>query len=310
MRDPSAADPVIRAERLTKIFRDFWRRPKVRAVAGVDFEVRPGEIFGLLGPNGSGKSTILKMALGLLVPSSGRLRVFGCPPRHVRSKERIGYLPEESDLYPFLTAGETLDFYASLFELSCAERRTRVDQLLDMVGLRHARDRRVGEFSKGMLRRVGLAQALVNDPDLVVLDEPTSGLDPVGCRQVKDLVLALARRGKTVLVSSHLLADVEDVCGRVAILCDGVVIVQGAVRDLLERRQDQRLLFPGLAPDRLARVLEVLRRETGLTPSVDHPSRTLEQFFLEVVESARQQASRPSGVGPTAGVADYLSHHE
>ncbi len=299
--------PVIQAGNLTKIFRDFWRRPRVRAVAGVDFKVRRGEIFGLLGPNGSGKSTILKMILGLLVPSAGSLLVFGLPPRHVQSKERIGYLPEEAPLYPFLTAGEILEFYAGLFDLGREVRRTRVAQLLAMVGLSHARGRQVGEFSKGMLRRIGLAQALLNDPDLVVLDEPTSGLDPPGCRHVKDLVLALARRGKTILLSSHLLADVEDVCDRVAILCNGEVVVQGGVRELLERPESQRLLFANLPADRLAPVLEILRRETGLTPAVDHPRRSLEEYFLEAVERAHRRAPEHSGVAPTAGVADYLS---
>lgn len=305
-KEGSNGPPVIRAETLTKTFRDFWHRPKVRAVNGVDFEVGPGEIYGLLGPNGSGKSTILKMILGLLIPSSGRLRVFGLSPRHVQSKERIGYLPEESPLYPYLTAEEILHFYAGLFDLSRSERRTHVDQLLDMVGLRHARRRQIGEFSKGMMRRVGLAQALVNDPDLIVLDEPTSGLDPVGCRQVKDLILALARRGKTIFLSSHLLADVEDICDRVAILYNGVIVVEGAMRKLLERRECHRLVFPALSPDRLDKVLTALRRDTGVTPTVDHPTRTLEEFFMEVVEQARQEAPGHTGVAPTSGMADYL----
>jgi len=300
------SSPIIQAEALTKTFRDFWHRPKVRAVNGVDFSVVPGEIFGLLGPNGSGKSTILKMILGLLVPSGGRLRVFGLSPRHVRSKERIGYLPEESNLYPYLTAEEILHFYAGLFDLSRPARRLHTEQLLDMVGLRHARRRQVGEFSKGMMRRIGLAQALINDPDLIVLDEPTSGLDPVGCRQVKDLILALARRGKTILLSSHLLADTEDICDRVAILCNGVIVVQGAVRDLLERRESYRLVFSSLAPDLLDKALVALRREIGVTPEVDHPTRTLEAFFLEAVERARQQTPVYTGVAPTSGIADYL----
>jgi len=300
------SSPVIQAAALTKTFRDFWHRPKVRAVNGVDFEVVPGEIFGLLGPNGSGKSTILKMILGLLVPSGGSLRVFGLSPRHVRSKERIGYLPEESNLYPYLTAGEIRHFYAGLFDLSRSARRLHTEQLLDIVGLRHARHRQVGEFSKGMMRRIGLAQALINDPDLIVLDEPTSGLDPVGCRQVKDLILALARRGKTILLSSHLLADTEDICDRVAILCNGVIVVQGAVRDLLERRESYRLVFPALAPDLLDKALAALRREIGVTPAVDHPTRTLEAFFLEAVEQARQQTPFHTGVAPTSGIADYL----
>ncbi len=307
MPNATQGQAVVRAEKLTKIFRDFWRRPKVRAVTNVDFEAAPGEIFGLLGPNGSGKSTILKMILGLLTPSAGRLQVFAQPPRQVRIKERIGYLPEESYLYPYLTTEEILLFYARLFDLSRAERRARIEQLLEMVGLRHARRRQVGEFSKGMMRRVGLAQALINDPDLIILDEPTAGLDPVGCRQVKDLILALARRGKTILLSSHLLADMEDICHRVAILCDGLIIVQGAVRELLEKRESYRLVFPTLAPAQLEKILGIFQRDIGLQPAVDHPTRSLEAFFLEAVARARQQAPQSTGVAPTTGVADYLA---
>ena len=191
-------DPIIRASELTKVFRDFWHRPKVRAVDHITFSVARGEVFGLLGPNGSGKSTTIKLILGLLHPSHGQLAVLGHSPRDVKSKARVGYLPEESYLYPYLTSEETLDFYGRLFDLSPAERRNRIGQLLDMIGLGHARHRVVGEFSKGMARRIGLAQALINDPDLVVLDEPTSGLDPIGCRQMKDLIRTLAARGKTV----------------------------------------------------------------------------------------------------------------
>lgn len=310
----AAPPPIVCAEGLSKVFRDFWRRPKVRAVAGIDFEVRSGEVFGLLGPNGSGKSTTLKMMLGLLDPTAGRLRVFDLPPRHVRSKARIGYLPEESYLHPFLTPHETLDFYGRLFDLGRAERARRRDQLLEMVGLAHVRHRPVGEFSKGMARRVGLAQALINDPDLVILDEPTSGLDPVGCRQVKDLIGALARRGKTVVLSSHLLADVEDVCRRIAIMYNGAIVVQGAVRDLLERREQVRVTLTGLTPETQARILTLLRGELGLDPPVDHPARTLEQFFIEAIARARVDAAGggpdapPStGAVPADTVADYLA---
>jgi len=175
-----------------------------------------------------------------------------------------------------------------------------------MTGLQHAQHRSVGEFSKGMARRVGLAQALINDPDLIVLDEPTAGLDPVGCRQVKDLILTLARRGKTVILSSHLLADVENICDRVAIMSDGVILIQGCVHDLLEQPDHCRLTFPTLAPDRLDAVLQVLRRETGADPAVDHPTRTLEQFFIETVGQARPESTTPTGVAPTEGVAEFL----
>src|ERR1051326_1683356 len=204
---------VVAGQGLTKIFKDFWGRPKARAVDNVGFEVRRGEVFGLLGPNGSGKSTTVKMLLGLLYPTKGHIEVFGHSPRHVATKSRIGYLPEESYLYRYLNSHETLNFFGKLFSLSNQQRQQRAEQLLEMVGLTQTRTRAVGEFSKGMQRRIGLAQALINDPDLILLVEPTAGLDPIGCGEVKDLIVALARRGKTVILSSHLLADVEDVWG-------------------------------------------------------------------------------------------------
>ncbi|MFH0909356.1 MAG: ABC transporter ATP-binding protein [bacterium] len=302
------SDTVVQAENLTKVFRDFWHRPKVSAVQGITFEIRRGEVFGLLGPNGSGKSTTLKMILGLLHPTRGRLTVLDRSPRDVKAKARLGYLPEESYLYPYLTSEETLEFYGKLFDLNPKERRDRITQLLEMIGLQHARGRVVGEFSKGMARRIGLAQALINDPDLVVLDEPTSGLDPIGCRQVKDLILTLARRGKTVLLSSHLLADVEDVCDRVAILYNGRIQAMGTINDLLEERSRYRVTLPGeLAPDTLQRILSQLREALGSEPDVDHPRRDLEQFFLDVVEKARKETKEASGVGAAQGVATYLA---
>src|SRR5438046_8194381 len=205
----SNGEIVVSVRGLTKVFKDFWGRPKARAVDNVDFEVRRGEVFGLLGPNGSGKSTTVKLLLGLLYPTKGHIEVFGHSSRHVATKSRIGYLPEESYLYRYLNSHETLDFFGNLFRLPRGDRDNRAEQLLEMVGLSQTRTRAVGEFSKGMQRRIGLAQALINDPDLVILDEPTSGLDPIACRELKDLILALAARGKTVILSSHLLSDVE-----------------------------------------------------------------------------------------------------
>jgi ABC-2 type transport system ATP-binding protein len=306
---PAETSPVIRAENLGKTFRDFWRRPIVRAVDGISFEVRPGEVFGLLGPNGSGKSTTIKMILGLLCPGSGSLSILGRPPSDVLSKERIGYLPEESYLYPYLTAEETLRFYANLFAMDRVQREERIGELLEMIGLRHASRRTVGQFSKGMARRVGLAQALVNDPDLIILDEPTSGLDPIGCRQVKDIILALARRGKSVLLSSHLLADVEDVCDRIAILYNGNIQAQGSIHDLLEEKNRYRFTVDDLAPGQMRQVLQSLRDICGREPDMDHPRRNLEQYFLEVVEQARRGARDHSGVGE-AGSLGYLSRQD
>ncbi|HBA83117.1 MAG TPA: multidrug ABC transporter ATP-binding protein [Verrucomicrobia bacterium] len=303
----SSPEQVIAADQLIKTFRDFWHRPRVQAVRGISFEVRRGEVFGLLGPNGSGKSTTLKMILGLLHPSSGALNVLGHSPRDVKTKARMGYLPEESYIYPYLTPKETLDFYGRLFDLDRSERRRRMEELLDMIGLSHARHRAVGEFSKGMARRVGLAQALINDPDLIVLDEPTSGLDPQGCRQIKDLILTLARRGKTVLLSSHLLADVEDVCDRIAILYNGRIQAQGAIRNLLEQQDLHRFTIPDIPAPQMQKLLVALREVLGREPELDHPRRNLEQYFIDVIEQAKQSAPDPSGVTPSGRVAEYLS---
>jgi ABC-2 type transport system ATP-binding protein len=301
-------DTVASIDQLTKVFRDFWRRPKVQAVNGISFDLRRGEVFGLLGPNGSGKSTTIKMMLGLLRPTSGQIRVLGQPPDHVAAKARVGYLAEESLLYPYLTSAETLAFFGRLFNLPRAERERRIDELLDMIGLAHARDRIVGEFSKGMARRIGLAQALINDPDLIILDEPTAGLDPLGCRQVKDLIRALARRGKTVLLSSHLLADVEDSCDRIAILYNGRIQALGAMHDLLEQRQRLRLtLPPELAPTQTKAVLEQVRAIIGSEPDTDHPRVDLESFFLRIIEAARDAGDAYSGTAPRRTLAPFLS---
>jgi ABC-2 type transport system ATP-binding protein len=302
-----AGESVVTVRGLTKVFKDFWGRPKARAVDNVDFEVRPGEVFGLLGPNGSGKSTTVKMLLGLLYPTRGRIEVFGHSPRHVATKSRIGYLPEESYLYRYLDSNETLDFFGSLFDLPPGERGRRAEQLLEMVGLGQVRRRQVGEFSKGMQRRIGLAQALINDPDLVILDEPTSGLDPIGCREVKDLILALARRGKTVILSSHLLADVEDVCDRVVIYYGGRVQAMGSLGDLLAKPDSIRITTPALPRPTLEKVLELIRADVAQDKiRIDTPTQNLESYFLGVVQRARADELQTSGAVSGTQVAAYL----
>ncbi len=305
---PSSPREVVIAVRgLTKVFNDFWGRPKARAVDNVDFEVRRGEVFGLLGPNGSGKSTTVKLLLGLLYPTRGHIEVFGQSPRHVRTKARIGYLPEESYLYRYLDSDETLDFFGNLFDLPPAERRRRAEQLIEMVGLGQARRRTVGEFSKGMQRRIGLAQALINDPDLVILDEPTSGLDPIGCREVKDLILALAQRGKTVILSSHLLSDVEDVCDRVVIYYGGRIHALGTLKELLATPDRLRITTPLLPRETLDRVLDVIRADVAADRvRIDTPTQNLESYFLGVVQKARESETATSGATSGHHVAAYL----
>ncbi len=302
---------VAEAVGLCKEFRDFWGRPKARAVNEVDFTVRQGEVVGLLGPNGSGKSTTVKLLLGLLYPTGGKVTVFGRSPRAVETKREIGYLPEETSLYQYLTAEETLDFFGSLFSLSPADRRSRISQLLEMVGLAHARNRRVGEFSKGMARRIGLAQAMINDPAFLILDEPTSGLDPLGCREVKDLILTLKKRGKTVLITSHLLSDMEDVCDRVIILYGGRVRASGNLNELLTVGSETRITTPALGPEAIKRLMTLLRGELkGETFSVDHPRRSLEEFFLDVIAAARRDSVETSGASGDGRIARYLSGEE
>jgi ABC-2 type transport system ATP-binding protein len=303
----SSDSTVVSVRGLTKVFKDFWGRPKARAVDNVDFEVRRGEVFGLLGPNGSGKSTTVKLILGLLYPTKGHIEVFNHSPQHVATKARIGYLPEESYLYRYLNSRETLEFFGNLFKLPKGERGNRAEQLLEMVGLNQARLRTVGEFSKGMQRRIGLAQALINDPDLVILDEPTSGLDPIGCREVKDLIIALARRGKTVILSSHLLSDVEDVCDRVVIYYGGKIQAMGTLKELLATPDAIRITTPALPRESMQRVLEIIRHDVAEDKvRVDTPTQNLESYFLDVVQKARQAAAETSGAMSGARVAAYL----
>lgn len=301
---------VVEAVGLTKVFKDFWNRPKARAVNGIDFTIKQGQVFGLLGPNGSGKSTTVKMILGLLYPTRGVLKVFGEEPRNVDMKSRIGYLPEETYLYRYLTAMETLDFFGALFGLSEEMRRERGEQLLNMVGLAHAFNRPVGEFSKGMARRIGLAQALVNDPDLVILDEPTSGLDPIGCREVKDVIRLLASRGKTIVLCSHLLADVQDVCDDVLVLYGGKVRASGPLKSILSEEDKTRMVCPSLSDNTVAELKQWLAAKgvkSDAELKIDHPIRNLEDFFLEVVRQAREQSVDTAGAQAGGEIPDYLA---
>jgi len=298
----SGSNVVIETRNLSKIYRDFWGRKKVHALKSLDIEVRPGEIFGLLGPNGSGKSTTIKLILGLLFPSSGRVLVFDKDASETSKNERIGYLPEESYLYKFLTAEETLDFYGRLFDMSGAQRKVRVDELIKLVGLQGAKHRQLREYSKGMARRVGLAQALINNPDLILLDEPTTGLDPIGTREMKDLILGLRDQGKTIILCSHQLADVQDVCDRVAILHQGELKELGRVSDLLKVQNVTEVHAEGLTEAAKKEIAEVIKRHGGHLKSIDNPTATMEDLFLNIVREseARPGARRVSGSSPSS----------
>ena len=300
-------DKLVEAIGLTKVFRDFWMRTKARAVDNVDLEINRGEIFGLLGPNGSGKSTIIKMVLGLLYRTSGRLLVFGRAPTDVAVKRHIGFLPEESYLYRFLNPRETLDYYGRLFGQDRRTRVRRTEELLEMVGLSQVSYRAVGEFSKGMMRRIGLAQALINDPDFLILDEPTSGLDPIGTRQVKDLIVELGRRGKTILLSSHLLSDVEDVCDRMVVLYGGKIRAEGTADELLCDTERTVIQAPRLSVDTISRIDAVINeREGKAIEKVHAPRQRLESLFMEIVEKARIEQVETSGAQSGGATAEFL----
>jgi ABC-2 type transport system ATP-binding protein len=290
------ADPnvVIETRNLSKVYRDFWGRQKVRALKALDLEVRKGEIFGLLGPNGSGKSTTIKLLLGLLFPTSGQALVFDKDASDVGKNERIGYLPEESYLYKFLNAVETLDFYGRLFDMPADVRKDRVNELITMVGLDWAKRRQLKEYSKGMTRRIGLAQALINDPELVLLDEPTSGLDPLGTREMKDLILRLRDEGKTVVMCSHLLADVQDVCDRIAILHQGELNELGRVDTLITVKDMTQVRAEGLTKAAEDEIRAVIAKHGGKLVAMENPTTTLEELFLKIVRESDANPGRRS----------------
>lgn len=304
-----SSTPVVQTNELTKVYSHplWWWRIRARALTDLTITVEPGEIYGLLGPNGSGKTTTIKLLLGLLFPTKGAASLFGRRPSDLEVKGRIGYLPEESYLYRFLDAEETLDFYGRLFSLPRQERRRRTEALLDLTGLRAERRRPVGEYSKGMQRRIGIAQSLINDPEFLILDEPTSGLDPIGIREVKDIILQLREKGKTVLLSSHLLADVEDVCDRVAILYGGRLRVEGPVKSLLAD-EERVQVTASLSPADQEALREWVRARARRPDEVRFgpPVERLEQFFLRVVEEAQAQGTSTSGAQSGVGSLDFL----
>lgn len=284
-----SSDVIVETRNLGKIYRDFWGRKKVQALKSLDIEIRRGEIFGLLGPNGSGKSTTIKLMLGLLFPTSGRAFVFGKEATDVAKNERIGYLPEESYLYKFLNAEETLDFYGRLFDMPSNVRKERAAELIQRVGLQRHRRRQLREYSKGMTRRIGLAQALINEPEFLVLDEPTTGLDPIGTKEMKDLILKLREEGKTILLCSHQLADVQDVCDRVAILHQGELKEAGRVDALLKVQDVTQIHAKGLSEEAKNKIREIIQQSNSELLKMDNPTTTMEELFLDIVQQSEQR---------------------
>jgi ABC-2 type transport system ATP-binding protein len=315
-------ETVVETRKLTKIYRDFWGREKKVALRALNLEVYRGEIFGLLGPNGSGKTTTIKLLLGLLFPTDGDALVFGMPSGEVRKNERIGYLPEESYLYRFLNAEETLDFYGRLFQLDPHVRQKRAEELIETVGLKNDKKRILREYSKGMRQRIGLAQALINDPELVILDEPTSGLDPLGTRWMKDLIVKLRDNGKTIIMCTHRLEDVQDICDRVAILSEGELRKLDSVKNLLEDVKRLELRATGVQlNEALQRDLEeVLAKHGGKLEFIGHPTTTLEALFLRIIEESKAHPGRrympdakpaaPAGTDGTASTAPPKTEEE
>lgn len=289
---PPAPSPAIEITGLTKDFSLSLRSVKLRAVENLTLAVPEGQVFGLLGPNGSGKSTTIKIILGLLEPTAGECKVFGVPSGRVDSRLNVGYLPEAPYFYRYLSGTELVRFYGRICGVPRKQLDARVGEVIDWVGLSGAAHRRVGTYSKGMLQRIGLAQALVHDPRLIILDEPTAGVDPVGSAEISELILKLKKQGKTVLITSHLLAQIEDICDRVAILDRGKLILEGAVNDLVGLRDRQSLIVDSLPPAELDELRGWLAARGHVLNAVEQPRTRLDQLFLSKVSRSPKGESK------------------
>jgi ABC-2 type transport system ATP-binding protein len=276
---------------ITKVFPVPFQRRSVIAVRDLNLEVAPGQIYGLLGPNGSGKSTTLKIILGLVPPTRGQAKIFGRASDRVASRELVGFLPESPYFYKFLTGQETLRFYGKLCGLRGAALKSRIEEMLALVGLTSARNRRLAGYSKGMLQRIGLAQALIQEPALLVLDEPTAGVDPAGAREIHDLILELKTRGITILLSSHLLGQVQEICDRVGILANGVLVREGALSDLLGVENQIQFVLQNARPDLLEAIGDLAARSGARVIERGRRRTSLEQLFLEATEPLDKKAN-------------------
>jgi ABC-2 type transport system ATP-binding protein len=276
---------VVSIKEVSKSYRDFFGRPKVKAVDALTLNVNKGEVLGLLGPNGSGKTTTMKLLLGLIFPDYGEIRIWDKKIPDKKVYARLGFMPEESYLYRFLNAKETLSYYGGLFSLSRATIKDRTQDLLNKVGLTKAQNKPLKDYSKGMLRRITMAQALINEPDLLLLDEPTAGLDPIGAHEIKQLILNLKKEGKTVILSSHLLSDVEDVCDKIAILYNGQLIKSGNKKELLTLKNILQFSVKNLSEAASSELKKFLSDNKAILLEKKNPNRTLEDLFLEIIGS-------------------------
>jgi ABC-2 type transport system ATP-binding protein len=284
--------PAVIIRNLTRQFRvSSWRREVLTAVRDVSLEVQPGEVYGLIGPNGSGKSTTMKVLLGLLRPTSGQCAIFGRDSTRVDSREQVGYLPENPYFYKHLTGRETLRFYGRLCGLRGAELKSRTSELLELVDLSDAADRRLAGYSKGMLQRIGLAQAIIHHPRLVVLDEPTAGVDPAGSRKIRDLILELKPRGISVILSSHLLEQVQEVCDRVGIINRGSLVREGSLAELTKVGDRTEVVLADATPELLDSMRALAAEHGAAWISSGHPRTTLERLFLEATGSAAETST-------------------
>jgi ABC-2 type transport system ATP-binding protein len=278
---------AIRTENLTKRYGLGFHKGRLLALDSLNLRIREGEVYGLLGPNGSGKSTTLKCILDLVQPTEGRAWIFDVPCDKVESRLHVGFLPENPYFYKYLTGVETLEFYGHLCGLHGLAKRQRIDELLELVGLAHARNRQLKGYSKGMLQRIGLAQAMIHDPKLLLLDEPTAGVDPIGSRDIRDLILRLKKMGKTVLLCSHLLEQVQEICDRISVLNLGKIILEGNVQQLISDQRRLSITVEDLPDAGRSRVEEAVRATGGKVVNIDHPQTTLESLFLEALKEHR-----------------------
>jgi ABC-2 type transport system ATP-binding protein len=282
------SEPAVQVKGLTKIFPIPFRRDRVVAVRDLDLRIEAGEVYGLLGPNGSGKSTTLKIILGLVSPTRGGTQIFGRDSRLVESREAVGFLPENPYFYKYLTGEETLRFFGKLCGVRGSRLKKRINELLALVGLSNARDRRLGTYSKGMLQRIGLAQALVNEPKLVVLDEPTAGVDPAGSREIRDLIVDFKRQGITVLLSSHLLAQAQEMCDRVGILANGALVREGRLDELIAIENQTELVLENASDALLSQIEALATNSQAKLIARRKSTTTLERLFLEATRDEKK----------------------